>query len=394
MSIVFGVGLSVSTDSFQAGRNALKEALNGLEEIGNCLVIVFATDTYDHGQVLLGVKDKFPSDNIIGFTVAGIFNSKVMEKEGVVVGIIQSDEMNFLLSSEEDLSKDQYAAGDKLGEKFGQALATDESNALLMLFPDGITTTVSGMVDSLFNKLGSRAKYAGGGSGDNLRFLKTSQYLGDKVFKDAVVGALITSKKPIGVSLSHGWEPISPPLIVTNSEENVIYELDWQSAYDVYADFARDQKSISIEDEGFAQFAMSHPFGIPQAQEGDGYIVRDPINKGKDGSITCVGEVPENSVLRILHGDKISLLKAVKEAAIDAKNQIGASKVAGVVVFTCVSRCLILKDSFIDEIGAIREIMGNEVPLLGCMTFGEIGSIQGGPPEFHNKSVVICVFPK
>lgn len=394
MATFLGVGLSDRCDSFLAGKTALQEAIKTLQDTDTCLIIVFATDTYDHELVLKGVKSATASDNIIGFTVAGVFNSHEMKVNGVIVGIIQSSEMDFYLEAEENLSLNQQAAGAKMGAKLSKALSTTKKHSLQLLFPDGVSNTISYAVDSLFKTLGPQTKYAGGGSGDNLQFLKTSQYLNDKVLTDSLVGALITTEKEIGVAVSHGWKPISPPMIVTSSDGHVIKELDWQNAYDVYSQFAHQVGDESIEDTGFMEFAMSHPFGIPQAQEGDSCIVRDPIKKGEDGSISCVGEVPENSVLRILHGDRETLLAAVKEAALEAKKQLGSHQVAGVLVFTCVSRCVLLKDHFIDEIWAIRNIMGDDVPIFGCMTFGEIGAIGAGPPEFHNKSVVICAFPK
>ena len=394
MGTFIGVGISVRQNSYEAGKCALENAVNDLDEKENCLVFVFATDEYDHSDVLRGIKSGISTRNIVGFTVAGIFNNQAMEKSGVIVGVIKSTEMEFVVGKAGGLGKDQFAAGIKLSALFGEKLPAGIDNALTLLMPDGTTNTVGLLVDTVFERLGSRTKYAGGGSGDNLRFLKTYQYLDAEVFQDTVVGALIKSAKPIGVSLLHGWNPISPPMIVTKSEGNVLRELHWQNAFEVYSSVAKEYENEKFDDNGFAAFAMSHPLGIPQAKEGGEHVIRDPIKKGDDGSITCVGEVPENSVVRILYGNQESLLLAVREAAFDAKKQIGVNEIAGVLVFSCISRCILLKDAFIDEVLAIRGIVGDDVPIFGCMTFGEIGSIRGGPPEFHNKSVVLCVFPK
>jgi hypothetical protein len=261
-----------------------------------------------------------------------------------------------------------------------------------VLKPDAITHTVGELVDSIFDKLGSQLKYAGGGSGDNLRFLKSFQFLGGKVFKDSVVSALIHLKKPVGVGVSHGWTPISPPIIVTNSEGNRIKELDWQNAYEVYSDAVHRYSQEEIIEDNFAEFSMHYPLGIPQVTEMEHYIIRDPVSKGDDGSIACVGDVPVNSVVRVMHGNTESLLNAAKEAASEALRQIGKCKPAGILVFYCVSRFLLLKKAFIDEIEAIHKCIGKDIPIFGCMTYGEIGSIQNGPLAFHNKSVTVCVF--
>lgn len=396
MGTTIGVGMSTLHDSHEAGCAALRAAIKntGLSfgKKSNELVIVFITEDYDPEIVLEGIREGIKIKNIIGFTIAGVFTEDVIETKGIVVAIIKSDEMDFYLEIEEGLSKDQRKAGSSLGQKISSKLREEDVNALLLLLPDGVTNMVSGLVESIFDKLGTRILYAGGGAGDNLRFLKTYQFLNDRIVTDSVVSVLIMSKKSIGVSLSHGWKPISPPLVVTKSEGTIIKELDWQNAHEVYSGLIEKYENKKLDSE-FAKVAMSYPFGIPQATEGMNYIIRDPIKIDSEGLITCVGEVPENAVVRIMSGDKQSLLNAVKWAVNDAMSQRHGFKASGVLVFSCVSRCLFLGDAFKDEITVIKEAVGDGVPVFGCMTFGEIGSIAGGPPEFHNKSIVICVFP-
>jgi hypothetical protein len=45
------------------------------------------------------------------------------------------------------------------------------------------------------------------------------------------------------------------------------------------------------------------------------------------------------------------------------------------------------------EIRAVREGLGADVPIFGCLTFGQIGSLAGGAPQFHSKSVQVCAVP-
>lgn len=394
MATKIGVGLSLLVDSYQAGQSALADALDGFDRDADCLILIFSTDNHDHDILLRSINEKIERKKLIGFTAAGIFSGQQMSKAGVLITAFQGADLDFHCAVETDLSQDQKSAGFGLGETFTTVLKQTDKNALQLLFPDGLTNTVSCMLDALFHSVGSRTLYAGGASGDNFRFVETCQYFGDQVLNDAVVGALITSSKFIAVAAAHGWTPISSPMIVTRAENNVIYELDWQPAYEVYRDFARISENIDIDNVGFPEFSMSHPFGIPQAKEEDGYIVRDPVAKNDDGSITCIGEVPANSVLRVLNGNKDSLLAAVKSATESVVSQLKGQPLAGVLVFSCASRCLFLDDAFFDEIVAIKEIIGDAVPVSGCLTFGEIGTIGNGPPEFHNKSIVICAFPQ
>lgn len=394
MSTEIGVGTSSLEDTCRAAAVAAETAVKQVSQSENRLALVFATDDYSHSLLLEKIRATVATDNIIGFTVAGVFTGFEVFERGVVVCLIQGPGLLFDSACEDGLSRDQEAAGRILGDRFNALLNDNREHALQLLLPDGVTTTVSGMVDSLFHSLGARPKYAGGASGCNFNYEKNYQFFGSRVLTDALVSSLIRSDKSFGVSAAHGWEPSSSPMIVTRAEGNVIYELDWQPAYDVYADFAGQTEKVDIDEIGFETYSMSHPFGIPQAKEGDGYIVRDPVARGEDGSLTCVGEVPVNSVLRIMKGSRDSLLTAVCEATEDSLRQLEGNRAAGVLVFSCVSRYGYLQESFNDEIGAIRGTVGDDVPVCGCLTFGEIGTIGGGPPEFHNKSVVICTFPE
>jgi hypothetical protein len=394
METIIGIGSSLLKDSHQAARKAIQEAVKKIGIIDkNSFAIVFITEEYDPAAVINEIRSGLKMNNIIGFTSAGIFTDQTINESGVLIAIIKNDGMDFFLDAEEGLSRDQKKAGANLADRLRKRVDNDSGCPILLLLPDGITNTVGELVDSVFNKLGSQTKYAGGGSGDNLRFLKTHQFLGDRVYKDAVVSALIQLKKPFGVGVSHGWKPISSPMIVTDSEGNRIKELDWQNAYEIYTDVVRKYSKEPINADTFAEFSMHYPLGIPQVAEKEHYIIRDPVSRGDDGSIVCVGDVPVNSIVRIMHGDRESLLNAVKEAAREAVRQLGDCRPAGILVFYCVSRCLFLKNHFIDEIKAIHMCIGKEVPLFGCMSYGEIGSLPGMPLAFHNKSVTVCVFP-
>ncbi len=396
---IIGVGLSTLSDASLAAKDALNQALQSArltpDTIGNCLLMLFMTEGYDPYQVLNEIRAIVKTDNIIGSTLAGLYCNRTSAMEGIMVGIIKSDEMSFTLAAEENISHDEQKAGYNLGNKLISKIyeAGDTKFNALLLLPDGVTNKTSLLVDSLFEKLGSSIRYGGGGSGDNLKFLKTYQFIDNKVLNDAVVSTLITSEKPIGIGVAHGWQPISPPLVVTNSSFNQVYELDWQNAYELYASMIQKYGKTEINTNNFTEISMRFPLGIPQSSE-EHYIVRDPVALKPDGTIVFVGDVPMNSIVRIMHSNREDLASAVRTATLEALRQIGGSKPAGVLLFYCISRCLLLKDAFLEEIAVINDLVGEDVPVFGCMTYGEIGSLNFGLPAFHNKSVVVCIFSK
>ena len=394
-----GIGLSTLSDSSKAAKAALNQALQTAdatpETIQKSLIMLFLTENYDYCQVLNQIKSVITTDNIIGSTSAGVFCNRISAMNGIVIGIFKSDELSFSLAAEEGISVDETKAGFNLGSKLIDKIheVKDTNYITILLLADGMTNSISLLIDSLFDKLGSNVRYAGGGSGDNLRFLKTLQFHRDKALNDSVVSALIASKKPIGIGTSHGWLPISPPLVVTNSDFNQVRELDWQNAFDVYSKIVRAYGKTEINENNCKEILMSFPLGIPQSSE-EYYIIRDPVLKKPDGTMIFVGDVPNNSIVRVMYGDMESLMSSPIIATLEAFKQLGGCKPAGVLVFYSISRCLLLQDAFHEEIAAINDLVGTDVPVFGCMTYGEIGSLYAGPPAFHNKSLVVCIFPE
>jgi hypothetical protein len=52
-----------------------------------------------------------------------------------------------------------------------------------------------------------------------------------------------------------------------------------------------------------------------------------------------------------------------------------------------------LKGEITKEIYAFQRGLGPDVPLLGCLTFGEVGALGAGLPQFHNKTAVLLAIP-
>ena len=65
-------------------------------------------------------------------------------------------------------------------------------------------------------------------------------------------------------------------------------------------------------------------------------------------------------------------------------------------MFSCVGRKLVLGRRVQEEVDAVKKILGEDVPLIGFYTYGEIGPIDKMKRElsitkFHNETVVLWV---
>ncbi len=385
-----GVGISNLKDSFKAGVEASKKAEKRIKGKPS-LVLVFSVERFDQERLLQGVRSVVGNVKLIGCCGAGVISKERLSKDSVGVMIIASEEDENELEVEialaRNISKNPKKAGEKIAKKLKKKTKLD--NRSIILLPDGFTCNVSEIVKGVYNILGPKFKLVGGGAGDNLRFIRTYQFINQEVYTNALAAAMIASSSPIGIGVAHGWTPIGNFLMVTKAKNKTIIELDGKPAILAYQ---RCCKLKEILPEQFPEIGMKHPLGMSDIA--GNYIIRDPLTLNKDGSINCVAEVPEGSVVRIMGGNSESVVLAAEKAANHAMKALGNKKPALAIVFDCVSRLLLLGKKAEEEIEKVRRVIGREVPLIGFHTFGEIGAFEGAPPMFHNKTIAVYLVGK
>jgi len=388
-----GIGRSTNTaDSFKAGSEAAKAALARMNGKKPDFALLFTTEQFDQRRVLDGVHSVIGEVPLSGCCAGGVITAEALSRESVLLIAVASDAMKFVPAIGKGLSKSERSCVEEIAKSFGTApekILPETKDAVVLVFPDAFTGNTVELVDALYQQMGAGYKFVGGGAGDNLKFFKTYQFMGKEVFSDAVACGLLLSKEKIGMGVAHGWIPVRENLVVTSSKGNVVKTLGGSPAYEAYTKLFKNVPPI----KEFAAFVAAHPLGIV-TRKGE-YLIRDPLKANDDGSLTCVASVPENSIVRIMEGDKKTLIKAARKAAQDAKKGLGGAEAGIVFVFDCISRLLFLGEDAKKEIDAVRGVFGKDVPVAGFFTFGEIAQpTEGGIPQFHNKTIVVCALPK
>jgi hypothetical protein len=262
-----------------------------------------------------------------------------------------------------------------------QALPQGADAGTMLVFVDGLARRIGALIESLFNNFGLEIDYIGGGAGSlSLRqspCILTNQGL----LMDAAVLALTDSVAGIGVA--HGWESISGPYKVTESDRNSILSLDWRPAFEVYREVVEAHANQRFADVAFFDLAKAYPFGI--AKLDSEMVVRDPLIAEGD-ALVCVGEVPQGAYVHILHGDPATLVAAAAHAGRrGAEAYPRAPDQATMLFVDCISRVLFLEDGFAAELDAVNR----GIPLIGALTLGEIANSGRDFIEFYNKTSVV-----
>jgi hypothetical protein len=394
MSLLAQVGVSEGEDAYTVGANACQEAMTKLGGDAD-LAIVFSSVKYDQEKMLAGVRSVSKEALLVGSSTAGeITTDGPANKPSVAVMLLKSQDIKFYAAVGEDIATDARLAGKKAAEEV-KKLAGGNLNAFLMI-PDVLVGNGADIVRGVLDALGEHFPVVGGASGDDFKFVKTYQYLNDKVYSGTVVGLGLVGNFKIGIGVKHGWLPIGNPMKVTKSQGAVLHELDGKPAINIYRDYFGAEEAEKLQKETLAKLAITYPLGM-KVEGSEELLIRDPITVDEKGSITCAAEIPEGSEIRLMIGSKEEAVKVAKIAAEKAVEQLDGLPPQAVIIFNCIARNKLFGEHSGEEIVAIQEAVGTETPLIGFYTYGEqaplggeVRNISKCNPAFHNETVVIA----
>lgn len=369
-----GVAFSNHSDPGHAGCEVAQQAVS--QSGPPVLSILFTTDAYAPKAVLDAVLKKINGSKLLGFCCGGIITTEGVQTQGVGLCTL-SGNLRTTTTLQKGLSRNPEEAGRNAGE----ALLQDGiQQGTVIALPDGFQADLSEVLRGLYNRMGATFRYIGGGAGDNLKFFKTHQFTEQGFANDALAAAVVDNIA-VSTGIGHGWTPMGDPLVMTKVQGKIVYEIDGIPAFEAYRKRLGD-----ISKEEFQRQGMFHPLGFPDVF--GQYIIRDPLTVNDDNSINFVTEVPSHAVGNIMEAEIKQLIETAERAGKQAVS--GVHKPSFVLLFDCISRVLLMGDRFNKEIRAIRNAVGPKVPLLGALTFGEIGSYED-VPLFHNKTTVVAV---
>lgn len=396
MSFNAATGFANGEDSYACGVNAAQSALDQLKgQIPRCAIVVSSV-AYDQEKMLAGVRSVIPDAIVVGASTAGeIVTTGPLHKHSVAVMLFSSDTIKWYAGVGKDVARDARAAGKAVADAV-HSQAGEQLKAFMM-FPDVLAGNGAEIVRGAQEGLGEHFPIVGGAAGDDFKFQKTYQYCLDTVYSGAVVGLGWVGDFKMGIGVKHGWIPVGMPRTVTKAEGSIVHELDGKPAISIYEDYFGEEEAKQLRGETLAQLAITYPLGM-KVEGSDEMLIRDPFTVDEHGSITCAAEVPVGADIQLMIGSREEAVKVAKEAAQNALVQLEGASPKAIVVFNCIARNKLFGERSGEEIAAIKEAIGADVPLIGFYTYGEqaplggeVRNIERCNPAFHNETVVICV---
>ncbi|MBD2327493.1 FIST N-terminal domain-containing protein [Alkalinema sp. FACHB-956] len=347
------------------------------------LLLVFG-NLQDHANLLNDLQAIYPNAYCLGCSTAGeIYDTQVTDNALVITAIAFEATQVKSFKIHLDPDDNSFQAGDRLGSQLDT-----EGLAHLFVLSDGLQVNGSDLVRGLSQHLPIGVAVTGGLSADGANFRQTWVMLNHEIQQGMVAAiGLYGDRLKVGYGSRGGFTPFGPERVITQSDGNVLYKLDDQSALELYRNYLGEHA------ENLPASGLLFPLSL-QITNHKYPLVRTllAINEA-DQSMTFAGDVPLGSTVRLMQASFANLTHAAVQAAEAAQQALGEPQPELAILISCVGRKLLLKQRIEEEVEEVREVLGEKTVLTGFYSYGEICPCALGlPAELHNQTMTITTF--
>jgi hypothetical protein len=330
------------------------------------------------------LKRVYPKAHYLGCSTAGeICDTQVIDNSLVATAI--RFEQTQIQGSAIALhpGESSFDAGDRLGKTLDP-----QGLVHVLILSDGLQVNGSDLVRGLKQHLPDGVAVTGGLSADGDRFQETLvMWDGQPNQGTIAVLGFYGDRLKVGYSSFGGWTPFGPERTITRSQGHILYELDGQSALELY------KKYLGNHADGLPATGLLFPLSL-RTLTGDHRLVRTILSIDEaEQSLTFAGEMPEGAIAQLMHASIDRLIDGAIKAAETCYRAISSTSPELAILISCVGRKLVLKQRIEEEVEGVREILGEKTILTGFYSYGEISPFAfGAPCELHNQTMTITTF--
>jgi len=381
MAFHAAVGQAQALDGREASLQATHQALNRLGAVAPGLGIVIASHHYQARDVANGASSLLGDTPLIGFSSPAGLTDDGLHAHSVVVAVLSTDEIEanaywlpgYAQSSREAASQLDMVISDKQAQN-------------VLFFADGFNGDAEQFCNSKFV---DKLRIVGGLSSGDLHTGNTYQIAKNQNGTGALAALTFSNNLRMSVGSAHGWNPVGGQMRVTRSRGFWLRTLGARPASEKYAElFGFPAREWSFPP--LSHMARLYPLGMQQDNE---LIIRSPIRVEADGSFRMNAPVRDGADAFVLVGSRASCQEAARQATQQALRELAGVKPGFALVLVDIAWQMLLKATPGAEIAAVQEIIGDQVPIAGGYTLGQIvPGRETTAPGFLNQHIVVALF--
>jgi hypothetical protein len=381
MAFHAAVGQAQALDGREASLQATHQALNNLGAVAPGLGIVIASHHYQARDVAKGAGSLLGDTPVIGFSTPAGLTGEGLQAHSVVVAVLSADEIDASAYWLPGYAQSSRETASQLG-----MVISDKTAQNVIFFADGFNGDAeqfcnSHHVDGL--------QIVGSLSSGDLHTGNTYQVARNQTGTGALAALTFSNNLKMGVGSAHGWDPVGGQMRVTRSRGFWLRTLDARPASETYAELF----GFPAREWGFpplSHMARLYPLGM---QQDDELIIRSPIRVEADGSFRMNASVRDGADAFVLVGSRTNCQEAARQATQQALRELDGVKPGFALVLVDIAWQMLLKATPGAEIAAVQEIIGDQVPIAGGYTLGQVvPGKEGTAPGFLNQHIVVALF--
>ena len=349
------------------------------------MVLAFGpVELIDSNENYSYLKNRFPDARLIVASTSGDISGTSVLDNAIVATALEFEKTK-LRFVEKQITEIPNAF--EIGKSIYQSLEAEDLIHILVI-SDGIIVNGSELVGGLNFHNKTRIPITGGLASDNARFIRTLVGLDHFPETGNVIGIGFYGKNlKVGHGSRGGWDAFGPERIVTRSDRNVLYELDNQSALELYKRYLGD---LTSELPGSA---LLFPLSL-KLPDSDEILVRTILSVDeKEQSMTFAGNLPQGSRVQFMKANFDRIIDAAGAAASHSLSTAGTEAPEFALLISCVGRKMILNQRVEDEVEEAVEVMGKGTTVTGFYSNGEISPVLALPRcELHNQTMTITTY--
>lgn len=194
--------------------------------------------------------------------------------------------------------------------------------------------------------------------------------IANELTEGGVSGVFFSGDVSVTSGLSQGCSPVGSIHEVTKAKDNIIFELDKLPALDVFKEDIGEVLAQNLERVGgYIHAALP----VSGDDRGD-YLVRNVVGVDPHNKLVAIGErVSAGDRLMFVRRDAPSAMKDLQRMLADITMR-AAGKPKAALYYSCVARGPNLFGRNSEELMAVQNVLGDDVPVVGFFANGEISN--------------------
>jgi hypothetical protein len=223
----------------------------------------------------------------------------------------------------------------------------------------------------------------GGLAGDDLSVTNTYIFSRSTITHDGMAAIVFDNDKieVKGIATS-GWKALGNSHTVTKAEGNTLYTINDEPALDFFIRFFGFHDAADVNGRQLSTISAQYPLQV--MRNNDAYaVLRSPIKGDNENrSLMLAGSLKE--------GDRFKFsispgMEVIDQTIAEVKDFLHDTMEAdALILFSCIGRRAAFGPFMDDEIQGIYTHW--KKPMIGFLTYGEIGNVRNGVCDFHNET--------